>query len=372
MPIREDIPRPLRVAIIGCGAVVQRLHMPVLQNLAAQGAVQVMAVVDTATQHTDVLRRAFPSAQPHSDVSHAFADCTTDLTLVASPPGLHREHAELALSRGSDVLCEKPLCTKSIDARALAAAASACGRILAVGMTFRFMPSLATAAEIVASGELGDNLRFVYRGGDAYDWPVTSDAPFRRATSGGGVLTDKGVHFLDALYWIFGPLTVESAWDDSCGDGVEGNSVLRMTGHGVHGTVQMSWDQAMHNGLWIQGSRAAIMVQPWEFRFVHYRTGDNPWVMRGCSRNWAATWQRDGSKKLAPTNYEDLVYLQWIAMLRATTLGEAMPVGADTAAVVIEQLETAYGMARSVDQSWLAEAERTKAASLHWNHIPTP
>src|SRR5207253_244567 len=78
------------------------------------------------------------------------------------------------------------------------------GRVLAVGMVRRMFPSLALAKELVEGGALGDDLRFVYREGSVYGWPVSTDAAFRRATAGGGVLTDVGSHVLDFLAAIFG------------------------------------------------------------------------------------------------------------------------------------------------------------------------
>src|SRR5439155_24496506 len=121
-----------------------------------------------------------------------------------SPPALHADHAVAALAAGSHVLCEKPMAIRAADAERMVAAATNARRSLAIGMTRRLATGLLEARALIAAGALGDGVRFVYRDGSVYDWPVSTNAPFSRATAGGGVLIDVGSHAIDYLSALFG------------------------------------------------------------------------------------------------------------------------------------------------------------------------
>jgi predicted dehydrogenase len=366
MVAKNNISEALRVCVIGCGAVVEELHGPALQRLVERGEAKVTALVDTGASRLERFQRIFPQAGGFAKAEAAFTGGNVDVTLVASPPSLHRQHSELAMRAGSHVLCEKPLTTTAADAAFLAGVARETKRVLAVGLTRRFFPSLATAAAIVARGELGDRLQFTCREGDLCGWPLTSDALFRRSLAGGGTLADKGVHVLDALLWVLGRMEVTAVEDDALDDGVEGNIRLTLKNERVQGTLQLSWDQALNNGLWIRGDRGELRFQPDKFPFVELRAGNGGWGRRPCEATWPAECGPAQPVRQQPKNYDECIGLQWIAMLRAIRHGEAMPVDAGAAEFVIAQIDQAYRLARPLAQPWLAGEESTAATARHW------
>ena len=106
-------------------------------------------LVDPSPDRMARLHRHFPEAVCVDDMERAFPRPGTDLALVASPPSFHRRHVLTALSFGCDVLCEKPLAIAPADVVEMSRAAERHARILMVGMTRRFFPSLATAASLL-------------------------------------------------------------------------------------------------------------------------------------------------------------------------------------------------------------------------------
>src|SRR5690349_20323134 len=103
---------PLRVAIIGCGAVAQRLYRQPLQRLERDRAVRVTSLIDPVRAHAEALAASFPSAARYEEPSQGLTTSPADLVLVLSPAHLHHAHAIDALQQGAHVLCEKPLANR--------------------------------------------------------------------------------------------------------------------------------------------------------------------------------------------------------------------------------------------------------------------
>jgi predicted dehydrogenase len=237
-----------------------------------------------------------------------------------------------------------------------------------VGLTRRFVPSLATAHAMLRAGELGGQVEFRYYEGGTYQWPIASDAPFRREIGGGGVLMDKGVHVLDSLLWLFGPMSVVGSEDDALIGGVEGNCRVRLAGKEVKGVMQLSWDQVTANGLFVKGSLGEMRVDPGEFRWIEVRKGQSAWERRACQVTWPVSLRASSPKKGAPRIYDDCIYIQWFQFLRAVALGEPVPVDARAALSVSAQIDAAYASATPLDQPWLSEEEQAAVVRKHWKN----
>jgi predicted dehydrogenase len=136
-----------------------------------------------------------------------------DGVIVASPHTRHREHAEAALRAGAHVLLEKPMTVTPDDAQAVAVTAEAEGRVVSLAYGWNYSPIGVWAAEVAASGALGD-LRsisghmasalvhmFSGAGGygvvtlDGYDFEASPDT-WARPDAGGGYLYGQVSHQL--------------------------------------------------------------------------------------------------------------------------------------------------------------------------------
>jgi len=131
-----------------------------------------------------------------------------DLVIVGSPSGLHANHAIAAAQRGLHVLVEKPIDVTSARADALVAEAARAGVTLGVIFQDRFKPDIAQLKSLVDEGRLGKPVLASasvkwYRPPSYY---ATSDWRGTRALDGGGALINQGVHTVDLLLWLFGPV----------------------------------------------------------------------------------------------------------------------------------------------------------------------
>ncbi|SDN12066.1 Predicted dehydrogenase [Geodermatophilus siccatus] len=132
-----------------------------------------------------------------------------DLVDVCTPGDTHAEIAIAALEAGKHVLCEKPLANTVAQAEAMAEAAAraaARGVRSMVGFTYRRVPAIGLARELVAQGRLGE-IRHV-RAQYLQDWIADPAAPMswrlQKERAGSGALGDIGAHIVDLTQHITG------------------------------------------------------------------------------------------------------------------------------------------------------------------------
>jgi predicted dehydrogenase len=137
-----------------------------------------------------------------------------DLIDICSPGSSHAEIAIAALNAGKHVLCEKPLANTVAEAELMAEAAEVAARsgvYAMVGFSYRRVPAITFARDLVAQGRVGD-IRQV-RAQYLQDWLVDAQGPMtwrlEKEQAGSGSLGDIGAHAIDAVQFITGE-TLES------------------------------------------------------------------------------------------------------------------------------------------------------------------
>ena len=88
----------------------------------------------------------------------------------------------------------------------------AAGRLVKVGFNHRFHPAIARALAEARSGRYGDaDARPRAATGTAAASATSASGAPTRARRGGGELVDQGMHLLDLVHWLLGPLPLHSA-----------------------------------------------------------------------------------------------------------------------------------------------------------------
>lgn len=356
----------MKVVIIGAGAVVDSHYQTPLKRLEKAGALRVMAVADVDESRGTRIAKRFRHARAFTDVEVAFDEMSYDIAVIASPASLHAHHAIKAFEHGCHVLCEKPMSTTPAEATRMNSASTRADRALCIAFPRRFWPSLADVASLVAQGELGDDMRFSYRDGQTYHWPITTAAAFQREQSRGGALLDMGVHLLDALTWIFGDdVEVEKAFDDGWAPGVDTNARLELVFPRARGAMQVSWEYPLNNGLRIQGSRGELVLGN-ELSVYRRRTAAS-WIQVPATTDWPSDTKQAGGERLRPRTAQEVFQVQLIAMLRCIAYEERFPVDGIRAAGLQATIEESYRKSEPLDPIWLSETERRAARARHWN-----
>ena len=239
-----------RVAVIGCGGA-GRMHADAL----ARAGVTVTAVIDPDERRRSELARPWPdavvAAAPES-VLDAF-----DLAVVAVPDRFHAPVSIDLLRADKDVLVEKPMAGTRADAEAMAAAATASGRLLAVGHVRRNLSVKAWTLDLLRSGQLGKVERIDAAQGGRDDWVAASEGYVAQAA--GGVVANQGAHTIDVLTWWFGPLAVVSCTDDNRG-GQEANATIELTAGPVAIHLELSRIRSLRNTIRIHTERGLLEV----------------------------------------------------------------------------------------------------------------
>jgi scyllo-inositol 2-dehydrogenase (NAD+) len=95
--------------------------------------------------------------------------------VIASPSRFHADQAVAALSRGKDVLLEKPMAHSLADCDRVIRAAERGSARLQIGFMRRYDPAYAEAKRLIASGALGEPLLFraVHRDREATQLPAS-------------------------------------------------------------------------------------------------------------------------------------------------------------------------------------------------------
>ncbi|WP_330475158.1 Gfo/Idh/MocA family protein [Terrabacter sp. C0L_2] len=132
-----------------------------------------------------------------------------DIIDICTPGDTHAEIAVAALGAGKHVLCEKPLANSVGEAEAMVVAAEAArarGVRSMVGFTYRRVPAIAYARQLVAEGRLGRILHV--RGAYLQDWLVDPESPLtwrlQKERAGSGALGDIGAHIVDLAQFVTG------------------------------------------------------------------------------------------------------------------------------------------------------------------------
>ena len=211
---------PLRVAIVGCGRIGR------VRAGALRPGDQLLGCTDVGWDAAARLAADF-GGRACKDLDELLA-LAPQVVIVATPHDQLAPLAERALGAGAHVLVEKPagLGTGQVDRLALAAKRA--GRFVKVGFNHRFHPGLARVAVEVHSGRHGELMHIRGRYGHGGRLGYDREWRTRPELSGGGELVDQGMHLLDLVHWLAGPLPLHSAllrthfWDTM----VEDNAAL--------------------------------------------------------------------------------------------------------------------------------------------------
>lgn len=256
-PEREP---PIRLGIVGCGAVAQHCHLKALDSL-PQFEVTYLCDRNVATAETAKAvygLRAKVTDQIQDLAGHV------DAAIVCVWPGQHVSVTLQLLDMGLDVLCEKPTATSSADAAVIVEAARRADRIVAVGQWCRCQKNVWNLRKLLSLDYFGEIESVTAEFGNVLQWPMTSGAYFDRKLTPGGVMFEAGIHVLDLVVWLFGGMDHIQYEDDSYG-GVESNAIIRGTlnikGREVPCHVGASWTHELINGLRLATSKGEVTAR---------------------------------------------------------------------------------------------------------------
>ena len=143
-----------------------------------------------------------PSIKAYGSYEEFVADPDIDVVYIASPHGLHLEHATLAFEAGKHVLSEKAITLTVADAETMVARAREHDRFLMEAMWTACHPAIHTLRARLSSGEFGRPRQLHAELGFRVD-----DGPESRMLDprlGAGALLDMGIYPLTFAHLLLG------------------------------------------------------------------------------------------------------------------------------------------------------------------------
>lgn len=182
-----------------------------------------------------------------------------DAVYVATPHPFHRPCSELFLKNKKHVLCEKPLCVNSKDAKELKELAKENNVFLMEAMWTRFLPAIKEAEKIVKNGEIGE-IRGL-RADFCYSLTPEKEPKIYRNDMAGGSLLDVGVYGLHFASLFLGnnPELINAVADVQNGVDVHTHVILKYKG-GVLADISSAIGVKKPENAYVYGSNGYIKI----------------------------------------------------------------------------------------------------------------
>jgi predicted dehydrogenase len=188
---------PVRIGVVGAGAIAQLAHLPVLSKMRG---VKLVGVADNDRPKARALADRFDIPDAFTDIEDLLEADALQAVVVATPNHLHEPHVLRAIAAGVDVLCERPLALTAKGVDRIVNAANRAGRKVLVANNYRFRSDVQALAGFLRGGELGKLTGI--RAGAYHHRRADQGWRQRRAESGGGAFFDYGFPLLDLALWL--------------------------------------------------------------------------------------------------------------------------------------------------------------------------
>ena len=195
----------IRYAVVGLGHIAQVAILPGFRQ-ARRSALT--ALVSSSPEKLRQLGKKYSveSTWSYAEYDECLHSGAIDAVFIALPNDLHCEFAIRAARAGIHILSEKPLAVTARDCAKMIEAAKTNRVKLMTAYRLHTEETNLRAAEIVASGKIGEPRYF----NSCFSFQVTDPDNIRlKKKRGGGTLYDIGVYCLNASRYIFGAEPIE-------------------------------------------------------------------------------------------------------------------------------------------------------------------
>lgn len=194
----------IRIAMVGLGEIAN-YHLDALAEFEEAELVAVCdlredRILKVADQH---------DCRAYGDHRQMLGESACDLIFVLTPPGSHCHIVEAAAASGAHIFCEKPLALNIDEAQRMIRACKRNGVSLFYGSSFRYLPTIRKAKELIDEGAIGEvallqEHRIGGRGKEGY--APLDESHYPPGGPGGWAmgLMDHGIHLADIFSWMTG------------------------------------------------------------------------------------------------------------------------------------------------------------------------
>lgn len=189
--------------IVGTGSIARHQAQAMAE---IEGAAAV-AVLSRDTDRAAAFGEEF-GIEPYAELTAFLSDPNLRAVSVCTPSGAHLQYVEAAAAAGKHVIVEKPIEITAERCDRIVEIAETAGVAVAGIFQSRYYDNAREVKHAVEQGRfgrltMGDAYVKFYRTQDYYDsggWKGTI------ALDGGGALMNQGIHAVDLLLWLMGPV----------------------------------------------------------------------------------------------------------------------------------------------------------------------
>lgn len=224
---------------------------------------ELVAVVSRSAERGEQARKKLGASIHYTSVEDIDTSQVDAIDIVTP----NTEHAPLTIAAargGLHVVVEKPMAPSRAECQDMIRAAEGAGTVLAVAHCTEWSPSVSKARDLVAQGAIGKVLDASI--GASFNYPPSG--AWRQTDStedGGGPLFDMGVHAIDVLQSIVGPIERVAAFlDHSVYDysAEDSTSTLLRFQNGAHGVLISNFN-SNQNDFEIIGTEGILRSSSW-------------------------------------------------------------------------------------------------------------
>jgi len=197
---------PIRIGVLGAARIAP---MALVRPARRTGLAEIVAVGARDGRRAGAFARRHGIARSYDSYDAVLADPEVEAVYNPLPNSLHGTWTVRALAAGKHVLCEKPFAVDATEASAMAAAASAAGRVLMEAFHYRYHALFARVRGLLDDGAIGTVRHLEAQ----FCIPLLRPSDIRwRAELAGGALMDTGCYTVHLLRHLAGAEpTVERA-----------------------------------------------------------------------------------------------------------------------------------------------------------------
>ena len=194
-------------ALIGAAGYIAPRHLKAIKDtknnlIASLDKFDSVGILDSYFPNSDFFVE-FERFDRHIEKLKRQKNINLDYVSICTPNYLHDSHIRMALRRGADAICEKPLVLNPWNVDILADIEKESGQNIYTILQLRLHPSIIALKNKIAlenkKEKYNVDLTYITSRGNWYDISWKGDE-----SKSGGIATNIGVHFYDMLSWIFG------------------------------------------------------------------------------------------------------------------------------------------------------------------------
>ncbi len=202
---------PIKFAIVGCGHIGKRHAEMIVRHPEAE----LIALCDI--RPFENLGLEAYKVPFFKTIDELFAsDTDFDVLCVATPNGLHSEHAIMGLDKKKHVVIEKPMALTLIDCEKVISKSLEMSRQVFCVMQNRYSPPSEWIKQVVSEGILGKIFMVQINCFWNRDERYYKNTGWKgKLELDGGVLFTQFSHFIDMMYWLFGDIkNIQAKFND--------------------------------------------------------------------------------------------------------------------------------------------------------------